>query len=445
MVFQGVKFAVIGMGKSGISAVRLLGHLGAEVLAVNNGNIEQWSDSVESFSSLTLMEQGQLDCESALLQMNFIVLSPGISRDIEILRAAKQKGVVVISEIELAYMALSDRLSKIISITGTNGKTTTVTLIDLLARAAGKSVFLGGNIGTPFADYAYEVLSNKRKECDLIILELSSFQLESMQTFKSDAAAILNITPSHGERYEEVRDYALAKLHIVDRMNLNEDIFVGDLSGYEKDLPAGIKVSKLETPKALKEIHSELEGRFHLIGSHNLSNLNFATKLLASVSIDWTKGVEGLEGFSGVKYRLQKRAARKELLVFNDAKSTNWEATFTALNACQFSYPKSDVELILGGQLRGHGDELGDKLHSLKNVVTKLYLFGESGRLLMNEISDRFPCEYFETLDLVVERMSKDTSERIILLSPAFPSFDQYENYIQRGESFDLLVNEYLG
>lgn len=445
MDVKGLKFAVVGMGKSGISAVRLLGHLGAKVVAINNGNIDSWASSPEPFDGLSLMSQDDESCENTLLQMNFIVLSPGISRNIDALSAAHKKGIPVISEIELAYMTLAKGHSKIISVTGTNGKTTTVTLIDLLAKSAGHSVFLGGNIGTPFADYTFEVLSKKREECDLIILELSSFQLESMKTFKSDSAAILNITPGHGERYDHVRDYALAKIHITDRMGNDQKVFIGDLSGYEKDIPKNVQVEKLETPCSIEELDSNLVGKFHLIGSHNLSNLKFALRLLSSVNMDWKKGLLGLESFRGVEYRLQKRPAKKGLLVFNDAKSTNWEATFTALNACQFSYPESQVELIVGGKLRGHGDHLGGKLETLKGLVTKLYLFGESGKVIFKEVEEHIPCEYYETLELVMKKLSENSSPRIVLLSPAFPSFDQYQNYVKRGESFDSLVNEYLG
>ncbi|WP_164848387.1 UDP-N-acetylmuramoyl-L-alanine--D-glutamate ligase [Halobacteriovorax sp. HLS] len=444
MEFLGQNIAVIGMGKSGIASVRLLRKLGANVLAVNSGNVEKWKSSLSEFSDIKLVSQEDASLGELLLKMNLIVLSPGIAREIEILEQVHAKKISVISEIELAYRALKNDLSKIISVTGTNGKTTTVTLIDLLARGAGQATFLGGNIGTPFADYAYEVLSKNRAKADLIILELSSFQLESMETFKSDTAAILNITPSHGERYKNVRDYAHAKFNIADRLNEEVKLFVGDLGKFEKELRTNCFIERLHAPESVSDISVNLIDSFHLIGSHNLSNLLFATKLLSEVAVSWELGTEALKNFYGVKYRLQKRDSRKGLLVYNDAKSTNWEATFTALKAFAFSHPRVEIDLILGGQLRGSGDAMNEKAIFIKSLASKVYLFGEAGKALYAEVGGKLNCVYFEKLDQVVLEIKKDKRSRGVLFSPAFPSFDQYDNYLKRGEHFDALTSENL-
>jgi UDP-N-acetylmuramoylalanine--D-glutamate ligase len=442
--FLGKNIAVIGMGKSGVSCVKLLSKLGANILAINSGNVEYWNSKLSGINSVDLASQEEVNLSAKLKSMNLIVLSPGISREVEILKEAHAAKISVISEIELAFRALKNDMSKIISVTGTNGKTTTVTLIDLIARGAGVSTFLGGNIGTPFAEYALDVLSKKRAKAELIILELSSFQLESMETFKSDAAAILNITPSHGERYNRVIDYARAKFNIADRLQGEDKLLVGNLGNFESELRTNCYIEKIEDPKNVGEISVNLIDDFNLIGVHNLSNLQFAIKLLSEVGVKWLDGAKALSNFSGVKYRLQKRDSRKGLLVYNDAKSTNWEATFTALKAFSFSHPNIKVDLILGGKLRGNGDAMKEKAIFIKSLVSKVYFYGESGKSLYSEVGQKINSEYFSTLSEVVKCIGLDKSNRGILFSPAFPSFDQYDNYLKRGEEFDQLAASYL-
>lgn len=444
MSLQGKKVAVVGMGVSGIASVKLANALGAEVYAVNSGKLEQWDHKLEEFDKLTAISQQDIRIDELLCECDFIVLSPGIARESTFLEQALLREIPVVSEIEFAYQSMIDDSSKIISVTGTNGKTTTVTLIAELASSAGKKIFLGGNIGTPFATYVLERILGKRECADVIILELSSFQLESMTTFKSDTAAILNISASHGERYDRVLDYAMAKFNITNRMDKDSKLFIGDLGEFEDSLKADCNIVSVSNPNGLEAIDSALTGNFNLIGEHNLGNLYFASLLLNEIGVEWRDGIQGLSNFHGVSYRLQKKPSIETLDVFNDAKSTNWEATITALRASRFSFPKSKIHLILGGQLRGHGDELGNKLDSSVEYVSKVYLFGESGKALLEEVSKKFDCELFDKLDDVVIRIKESTEEGVILFSPAFPSFDLYKNYIERGEHFDALVSEYL-
>ncbi len=444
MSLQGKKVTVIGVGVSGLASLKLAQALGATITAVNSGNVDQWAPKLAELKDCTTIGQSDPKLSRALADSDLIVLSPGIARESSFLEESLEKNIPVISEIELAYRSIDLDSTKVISVTGTNGKTTTVTIIDILARGAGKEVFLGGNIGTPLATYALEILEKRRSIADVIILELSSFQLESMVSFKSDVAAVLNISENHGERYNRVLDYALAKFHITDRMNQNEKVFIGDLGVFEKEFHPSCEVVKLHTPSSLGSIDPSLESRFHLIGEHNLSNLKFATTLLESVGVNWRLGIETLSNFHGVSFRLQKRPGKTNLKIFNDAKSTNWEATLTALKASVFSYPNLKINLILGGQLRGHGDELGSKLDEYKENISRLYFYGESGKLLFNESGSKFNCEYFKSLDEVIECIKNISETEVVLFSPAFPSFDLYKNYIKRGEHFDKLVNEYL-
>jgi UDP-N-acetylmuramoylalanine--D-glutamate ligase len=230
------KIAVVGMGVSGLSAVRLLDFMGKDVYAINQGDPSIWGNN----SILNELDEknkvSQDDALSVLKDCELIILSPGIPRDIDIL---KDLDIPIWSEIELAYQFLSSE--EVMAITGTNGKTTTVSFLAECLEHEGIEHFVGGNIGTPFCDYAFEKLSGKRPKAKIILLELSSFQLESMDGFRPNIAAILNITFSHGERYTNLKDYALAKKHIFDNQKTCDFAFYpqGMWQDLSLDTPTG--------------------------------------------------------------------------------------------------------------------------------------------------------------------------------------------------------------
>ena len=417
------KTIVFGMGRSGISALKLLDHLGYETLAINGPALETWvTEEIKSLSKLQMTEQDFLSFNAQdYLSM---VLSPGIPRTHPVVKKILDQGGEVISEIELGYRYWN---GQIMALTGTNGKTTTVSLLDSIFRHADVKVFTGGNIGIPFCDGVLAQL--KGADYDLALLELSSFQLESMDTFRPHIAGILNITMSHAERYPSIEPYREAKFHLMDNME-SGDVLVCD-SKLASDLPQGdYNLTLIDD----QNTHSKLLNELQLPGMHNVLNLIFAESMAAHYGLTVDEMREGVRNFRGVTHRLER--VEVDQVVYNDSKSTNWVATLTALKAVD-----KPIQLILGGQLRmkdstGFIDEV---LTEIKSKVEKLWLYGEAGDLLAKDFAE-FNFEQFKSLDELVPKALTKAKGAHLVFSPGFPSFDQYKNFEERGEKFKELV-----
>lgn len=430
--------AVIGMGKSGLAALGLLDYLGINNLAINQGEVETWRGSVLNAYELKqtiFISQTDESIKNKLLDCDLVILSPGIPRDIEILTGLE---IPIWCEVELAYYFCENR-SKIVSVTGTNGKTTTVSLLEACLEQAQIPYFVGGNIGTPFCEYIFELLTDQRPEAEVIALELSSFQLESMFNFHSHISCILNITFSHGERYNDITPYALAKLRI---FNNQTD---ADFSFVDKQVATTYNLSKqtsldLEDVESLKnELAKILDfKKVKIVGVHNIKNIFFVYKIWKSLNLSLDIFINSCYSFNGVHYRLERLGEFFHYEVFNDSKSTNWEATQTALNGV---LDRGLITLVLSGQKRGHGDERIEVIRPYYKYIKHIYLIGESGvklsELLKNEISSSY-VENFSNLKIEIQ---KNTHPGVLLFSPAFPSFDQFKSYVDRGEKFFELFN----
>lgn len=441
MNLSGKNVVVFGLGVSGMGALRFLNNKAKTLWAINQGAPSSWNDFKE-VSSITgsdnCLAQDDSRAEKTCTEADLIILSPGIPRKHELLLNTKAP---IWSEIELAY-----HFSKapIIAVTGTNGKTTTVSFLDHLLKALGKKVFTGGNIGVAFCDHI-----NSGKEVDYILLELSSFQLESTFDFRPKIAVLLNVFPNHGERYSKNEDYAKAKFNIVKKMQ-SEDRLIYD-SGNQMvaewgDKFPGTKVAiateqtgKIEA--SLKEIFSLQD--FKLPGIHNKINLSFCLEVLKGLNL-----LEGnrpliqkaIDSFTGVSHRIEYVPSKESFEIYNDAKSTNWDATLTAISSMG-DFDK-ELVLILGGKLRGHNDEPPEKARSFfKEKVKKVLLIGESASLLEEKLKDWVPCSIKGSLENCAEELKAENFAGIVLLSPGFPSFDQFKNYVERGEAFKKLFN----
>ncbi|MCK5883129.1 MAG: UDP-N-acetylmuramoyl-L-alanine--D-glutamate ligase [Bacteriovoracaceae bacterium] len=440
MDFSGKKIAVFGMGKSGISALKLLVKLGADPIAVSNGEVEKWRD-LDTVVSIISKEKCFPQSESTELfgSCDLVILSPGIPREHEVLALAVKNGTSLWSEIELAYSQLQNKVP-LVAVTGTNGKTTTVSMIGEVFKAAGISAFIGGNIGIPFCDYILQGEGAK-----YIVLELSSFQLESIEQFRPDIAMVLNIFPNHGERYNGVVDYAEAKFNISKNMTDSDSVI---LAGNDEHLMEWgrkliTKVVKINTlsPLNAKSIIEEsycLEN-FKLQGGHNITNLLFAIKCMAILEIDTAAVQNMINSFGGVEFRVQFVDGPGIFTAFNDAKSTNWDAVKTAVNAIEKE--ERELHLIIGGQRRGQGDTLIPHLDMLKKA-DKIMLIGETTDQFSTELEGEIDCAKCFDLQTVLELERKQEFEGILLFSPGLPSYDQYDNYIKRGEHFTELVGK---
>lgn len=422
------KIAVVGLGLSGRSALRLLTFLGKDVYLVNLGPVESWPSFEQTPNIKSCVSQE--DSNAILKEMDLIILSPGISKEIEIFNGV---ACPIWCEIELAYRFAD---APILGVTGTNGKTTVVSFLKECAlHDSTGDYFVGGNIGTPFCDYIYERMSGEREIAQGIILELSSFQLNLIEDFQCDVAAILNLTFSHGERYDDLKSYAQDKFEIFKNM-ANEGI-----AFMPRDLPVKNTYpirNEHQLNLDIKEVSAQLSEvvdleKLKIFGEHNIINTYFVFNLWDAFTDNIEAFKKACTTFNGVEYRLQMIKNDNGRYFFNDAKSTNWDATMVALNGVK---ELGKVDLIIGGQLRGHGDNQLERLLDFKDQINRVLFFGESGKLL-SQSELEIENEYFEKLEDVFE---SGFLADVILFSPAFPSFDQYANYVKRGEHFTALV-----
>ncbi|WP_412462515.1 UDP-N-acetylmuramoyl-L-alanine--D-glutamate ligase [Halobacteriovorax sp. RT-2-6] len=423
------KIAVVGLGVSGVSALRLLAFLGKDIYLVNQGPIDKWPAFEDSTCIKARLPQDE--AADMLGEMDLIILSPGMSKELPLFSKAS---CPIWCEIELAYKFAD---APILGVTGTNGKTTVVSFLEECGKQDPTGdYFVGGNIGTPFCDYIYERMSGEREPAQGIILELSSFQLNLIEEFQCDVAGILNLTFSHGERYDDLRSYALDKFEIFKNM-ANEGIgFLPNNLEVKNEYPIrNERQLDLSIAKVKEELSEVIDiGSLKIYGEHNLVNTYFVYLMWDAFTGNIKAFQNACEVFGGVEYRLQMiRHTQEGRYFFNDAKSTNWEATLTALNGVK---ELGEVELIIGGQLRGHGDNQLEKLLPFKSQIKKILFFGESGKVL-SESNFEIESEYFENLD---EIFKAGFSTSVVLFSPAFPSFDQYANYVKRGEHFTKLA-----
>ncbi len=436
--YKGLNVAVFGLGVSGLSAIKLLSTLGANIQVYNQGDKEVWykqNNLVDFVIRPNCFSDSEEKASVEIAKNDLIILSPGIPREHKLLNLVHEKKIPVWGEIELGFEFCN---RPIIAITGTNGKTTTTTLIGELIHKAGKKAFIGGNIGTPFCDYA-----RLRPDVDVVVLELSSFQLESIVRFHPQVALFLNLYQNHGERYSNIEDYGKAKANMAKNMN-EDDLFI-----YASDFEFINRfVKKIRTEKfAINTQNLNLSfdpTKLKIPGHHNLINACFALKAIEKLGLDQNRVLQALYEFRGVHHRIEFVEHKRGFLAYDDAKSTNWDATLTALKAVERS--DHNLKLILGGKKRGHGDSILPFLEEMLKYTNEYLLIGEMGKEIAEELKHqtKFPdirFRYLETVANVVETLTKENFSGTLLFSPAFPSFDQFKNYEERGQVFqDSLI-----
>lgn len=412
-----MNIAIWGLGVSGLSALGYLHSKKHRLFAINQGEPEQWVN-LEKVLAYTELENCFDEADPSIheLKLDQIILSPGVDRKSSLVKYFIDAGVEVIGEVELASRKCA---LPIVAITGTNGKTTTTTMIAECLELAGKRVFCCGNIGTPFCDFFnYELDS-----FDIVVIELSSFQLESMVEFRANIAILLNIEPSHMERYDCFKDYADAKLNIFKRQK-------------DTDLAIAPHAYLTKGAKELERITGVDLSKTHLMGDHHLYNLFCVLEVLKFFAV--SKPLSLLERFlatfKGVQFRLEYLGVKEGISFYNDSKSTNLHST---LSAC-LSMGANPFSLIIGGKLRDDKVEIADILKGLD--IQKILAFGEAKDLILAQTKEAHKVIGFDSLSDVIEYVWQDKGCAHVLFSPGFPSFDQYKNYIDRGESFNRLV-----
>lgn len=414
-----MNIAIWGLGVSGISTLKALIKEGKhQVSLIDRDDPREWKRREEV---LGLVSEEQCYSQNNLVsleeQIDLIIMAPGIDPRIPELQAFHN--IPKVCEVEYFYQYID---KPIIAITGTNGKTTTCTLLKLALERAGKKVFLGGNIGIPLAE---AFLSEN--EYDYYVLELSSFQLELIDRFNADISVILNISESHMERYDSFGQYRDAKYRITMNQKESEHLMINEDSA---SIESQANMMKINPVQGYDFSQSKL------VGEHYKLNFDVVDKVLSLLAIEKKKEIIQfiINDFSGVRYRLEFLRRVGSVSFYNDSKSTNLASTLSALSAFQYDR----VYLIMGGKLRQEDvTSLGEELNR-QTQIEKIFAFGEAKSLIRKE-ADKLDVIEFSTLkDVILNMHLLDVD--VVLFSPGFPSFDQYTNYIERGDDFENLV-----
>lgn len=442
---NGKQVAVLGAARSGIAVSILLAKSGASVLLSDLNKKENLHLPLEK-----LNEQGiQVETgghSSAILKSGLICISPGISLDIPILRQALEKGIPVLGEIEIASWFCK---SPIIAITGSNGKTTTTSLTGQVLKTTNPEVVVAGNIGQPFAESVTET-----DETGVVVLEVSSFQLETIFTFHPQIVVIMNLTENHLDRYPDFDTYAAAKLNILNNITSNDLVIYNRDDGYlSKHLAhrpfrkLGFSLRPFEGEGVFWQGDSMIirmngkENRMklnngHLKGPHNRYNIMVAAMIGQLMGVSAESIQTAVEKFPGIEHRLEEVRRLGGLLFINDSKATTVESLSFALQSFE-----EKIVLIAGGKDKG-GDFT--KVQSLlKSRVKSAVLIGQASARMTEAWKGIVPLFPAESLKEAVQiAREKSSPGDVVLLSPACSSFDMFRDYEDRGNQFKKIVRD---
>lgn len=376
-----------------------------------------------------------------------LVISPGVPFDHPLAQKARQQNISIVGDIELF-----SRQSHVpvVGITGTNGKSTVTTLVGEMAKAAGLKVLVGGNIGEP-------VLEQGEGDFDWVILELSSFQLESTYTLHPEVACILNITPDHMDRYATFEDYAKAKHRIYEHasnvvMSLDDPLTKPLSHAYEKVIGFGVRESahldnawNIQTDNGINYLSYGTERWFDvnalkIKGTHNWSNALAALAIGKCMGLKPAVMGEVLRQFPGLDHRCQWVREVNQVGWYNDSKGTNVGATLSAIKGLGGAI-EGKMVLLLGGQSKEA--DFSDLCEPLKEHVRCVILYGQDADQIESMLKDTVPIQRVKTFEKVVQQAQKEARPGdIVLLSPACASWDMFDNYVHRGKVFTELVKK---
>ena len=441
---KGISVTVIGAGISGLSAARWLTKLGAKVTISESHKLEELSEKIieNIFVEKIFLETGQ-HSESTVLSSQLIVVSPGVPETIPVLKKAASLGIPIIGELELACRFID---IPIIAVTGTNGKSTVTTMIGEMVNAAGFNAFIGGNLGTPFTS----VLLEDKAWPEIAVLEVSSFQLDTVFSFKPKVGILLNITPDHLDRYSSFIDYSSSKVSMFRLQGKGDVAIINDDDEVAKSITLSEEITILRYGKNYRPGLSAFisENNIHTvewaiepgetIKGHNIENLLAAVLAAKAIGITESSVKKAIANFKGLHHRLEYVASWKGIDFYNDSKATNVDSAIKAVSGFD-----SQIVLIAGGRHKGSSYE---KLaHACKNKVKKAILMGEAKYLIANDLKNTTETIFVDSLEEAVKKAADIASRGdIVLLSPACSSFDMFENYPHRGRVFCEAVKKII-
>ncbi len=442
---KGMRYSVIGGARSGIAVARLLKQRGADVFLSDSAPAEKMVAAARLLHDAGIQAEFGLN-SGRILEADTIVLSPGVPDEIPVVREALKAGVPVVSEIEVASWFCP---APIIAVTGTNGKTTTTTLIGRMFSDAKRQSVVGGNIGTAFSQIIEGIDAS-----GTAILEVSSFQLDHIQQFRPGVSVILNITPDHLDRYDHsFEKYTKSKARIFENQGS------GDAVVYNHDDSVTRSIVEREIDPAVKKLPFSssglldvgaflldgnlvinLDGRSSNVvpvtevkikGMHNLQNAMAASLASAAMGIPVESIGVTLKTFPGVEHRLEPVREHQGVSYVNDSKATNVDSVWYALQ----SFASSPIVLLLGG--RDKGNDYERLLPLVKQHVKSIIAIGESADKVVSAFAGTVPVQSAASMKEAVRMAAKEAVRGdVVLLSPACASFDWFENYEHRGRVF---------
>ncbi len=449
MEIEGRKALVLGAGKSGIASASFLAERGAIVALHDKKEVEVWSDAARSLKKLHNVGLISGQIPSWLLdQIDLVVISPGVPTNAIPARYVDRKDGEVIGEVELAYRFMKGR---IIGITGSNGKTTTTTLIGELLKYGGIETQVGGNIGTPLLS-----LAETSTDDTWTVVELSSFQLETIKDFHANVAICLNVTPNHLDRYDSFTDYAAAKHRIFMNqtgddlavLNADDEITASWVSGLKANVTMFSSKRELDDGLFLRgrELICRSGGKekvlttrddIFLQGLHNVENVlaGLAAGLVCGVSPESMH--ETIRNFHGVEHRIEFVREIDGVRFYNDSKATSVDATVKALEA--LAEGEGKTVLILGG--RGKNAPYAPLIGLIESSVRRLVVIGEDGNNIESQLSGHAEIVRAGSMEeAVAKSFERAQSSDAVLLAPACASFDMFTSYEERGRAFKAAV-----
>lgn len=440
------KVVVVGLARSGAAVAKFLKDRRADVTVTDIQGEDVLHPYVDVLRDLDIKMELGGHATATFTAADLIVVSPGVSHKIGVLETARKKGVPIIGEVELASRFIRE---PIVAVTGTNGKTTTTTLLGEMLRRSGLNVYVGGNIGTPLIAYVSGDIP-----ADVVVAEISSFQLDTIDTFRPHVGILLNITDDHLDRYTDFEEYIDSKRRLFENqteadvaiLNAKDPSTIRILGRIRsqkiffnlQDAATGAVVSgkKLTCRLPHKEpMLFDLSG-FHLKGAHNLENV--AAAALAALAVEGTyTGIQNaLDHFKGLPHRLTRVCAVNGVDYYDDSKGTNVDAVAKSLES--FEAP---IFLIIGGRDKGGNFSLLESL--VKTRVKKILAIGEAQEKIIKTLGafvDALPVSSMEEAVQVAHKEAIPGD--VVLLSPACSSFDMFRDYAERGEVFCAAVKQ---
>jgi UDP-N-acetylmuramoylalanine--D-glutamate ligase len=445
MDLRGKNVLVVGLARTGVAAARWLSDHGAVVTGTDARGPEAFPKEIPELLSRKVGLELGVHRESTFLRQDYIVISPGVPADLPVLNLARQKGIPVVPEIEVASWFLGGQLA---GITGTNGKTTTTTLLGKMMEASGFSTFVGGNIGVPLLSAV-----DLNPPASVVVAELSSFQLETIESFRPHVAALLNLSPNHLDRHPSFEAYVAAKARIF-RNQTQDDYAILNaddenvmklapsirsrkvLFSRRKEIANGVLISGGTVLYRVQNLEAPLmrTSDVRLLGDFNLENVLAAAAAACVLGADFVSIRRAVREFAGVEHRLEFVREIRGVDFYNDSKATSVDAAAKALSTFE-----RGVHLILGGKDKGASY---NPLRSLmQDRVQEVLVIGAATERIVSDLSGAVEIVEAGDLETAVRTAFKRARPGdVVLLAPACSSFDQFENFEHRGRVFKALI-----